>query len=68
VPLSQVVVVGVGVGIYTLTTVDLGAKWRHFKAGIRETTGSHFSLGLGSNRYDFWRVAVRQFRDTRWRG
>jgi hypothetical protein len=59
-----VVVVGVGVGIYTLTTVDLGAKWRHFKAGYpEETTGSHFSLGLGSNRYDFWRVAVRQFRD-----
>ena len=23
---------------------------------------SHFSSGLGSNRYDFWRVAVRDFR------
>ena len=52
------------VGAYALSTIDLGAKWRNFKAGYPEqATGSHFSLGLGSNRYDFWRVAAREFRD-----
>jgi O-Antigen ligase len=51
-------------GAYALSTIDLGAKWRNFKAGYPEqATGSHFSLGLGSNRYDFWRVAAREFRD-----
>jgi hypothetical protein len=54
----------VAVGSYALTTVDLGAKWRHFKAGYPDQgPGSHFALGLGSNRYDFWRVAALQFRD-----
>src|SRR5262249_5422039 len=52
------------VGAYAVTTVDVAASWRHFKAGYPEQKGSsHFSLGLGSNRYDFWRVAVREFRD-----
>jgi hypothetical protein len=42
----------------------IGDAWRHFKAGYPENpTGSHFSLGLGSNRYDFWRVAAGEFRD-----
>jgi hypothetical protein len=58
------VVAAVAIGAYALTTVDLGAKWRHFKAGYPEqSSGSHFSLGLGSNRYDFWRVAAHEFRD-----
>jgi O-antigen ligase/polysaccharide polymerase Wzy-like membrane protein len=52
-------------GVYALATVDVAAKWRHFKAGYPEQQAgaSHFSAGLGSNRYDFWRVAVREFRD-----
>jgi hypothetical protein len=42
----------------------LSDAWRHFKAGYpEETSTSHFSLGLGSNRYDFWRVAADEFRD-----
>jgi tetratricopeptide (TPR) repeat protein len=58
------VVAAAAVGAYALSGVDLGAKWRNFKAGYPEqSTGSHFALGLGSNRYDFWRVAVLQFRD-----
>ena len=57
------VVAAAAVGAYALTTVDLSAKWRHFKAGYPEQTrGSRFSLGLGSNRYDFWRVAAQEFR------
>jgi hypothetical protein len=58
------VLAAAAVGAYALATIDLGAKWRSFKAGYPEqATGSHFSLGLGSNRYDFWRVAAREFRD-----
>jgi hypothetical protein len=52
------------VGGFALSSVDVGAKWRDFKAGYpQETGGSHFSIGLGSNRYDFWRVAAHEFRD-----
>jgi O-Antigen ligase len=59
-----VVVVAVAAGAFALSSVDVAAKWRSFKAGYpAESGGSHFSLGLGSNRYDFWRVAVHQFRD-----
>jgi len=59
------VLLAAAVGSYALTTVDLGAKWRHFKAGYPEqqAVGSRFSLGLGSNRYDFWRVAAGELRD-----
>ena len=61
---AAAVIVALAVGSYALTTVDLGAKWRHFKAGYPDQgPGSHFALGLGSNRYDFWRVATREFRD-----
>ena len=50
-------------GSVALSSVDLGAKWRDFKAGYpEESGGSHFSIGLGSNRYDFWRVAANEFR------
>lgn len=64
-----VVAVGVVVGVIALSRVDLGATWRHFKAGYPEESGrSHFSIGLGSNRYDFWRVAVGEFRDHPLRG
>jgi tetratricopeptide (TPR) repeat protein len=37
--------------------------WRSFKGGYASdrTTGSHLVSGLGSNRYDFYRVALDQF-------
>ena len=36
--------------------------WRTFTAvAVTDTTEAHFSLGLGSNRYDFWRVAMSRF-------
>jgi hypothetical protein len=37
--------------------------WAEFKAGETENyAGSHLTGGLGSNRYDFWRVAVAEFK------
>jgi hypothetical protein len=39
--------------------------WEEFKAGQTVDFGeSHFTGGLGSNRYDFWRVAVGEFKDS----
>lgn len=43
----------------------VGARWHEFKhAGYGEvgTAGSRFSGSLGSNRYDFYRVSVEEFR------
>ena len=39
--------------------------WRDFKSGYPAATSSssHFTSGLGNNRYDFWRVALIEFRD-----
>jgi O-antigen ligase/polysaccharide polymerase Wzy-like membrane protein len=68
-------VVALVAGAAVIATADPGPRerlsdaWRHFKAGYPEqTTSSHFSLGLGSNRYDFWRVAMQEFRDHPVRG
>ena len=36
-------------------------KWRAFKHQSTSATGSTHLLELGSNRYDFWRVAVIEF-------
>ncbi len=38
--------------------------WNSFKVGYPsdKTTGSHLVSGLGSNRYDFYRVALDEFR------
>ena len=47
----------------------LSSAWHHFKAGYSDQpTHSHFSSGLGNNRYDFWRVAVIELRDHPVRG
>jgi hypothetical protein len=38
-------------------------QWRSFKTQPQvETSGTHL-LSLGSNRYDFWRVALKDFAD-----
>ena len=34
--------------------------WEEFKTPPQAVTGSYFSLGFGSNRYDLWRVAATQ--------
>jgi O-Antigen ligase/Tetratricopeptide repeat len=37
--------------------------WSSFKGGYAEFNGSRLGSGLGSNRYDFYRVALDTFRD-----
>lgn len=61
--------VALGAGAVVIATADPGPRqrlenaWHNFKAGYPQQTGSsHFALGLGSNRYDFFRVAVIEFR------
>jgi hypothetical protein len=40
-------------------------RWQDFKAGEeQEFSGSRLGGGLGSNRYDFWRVAADEFADS----
>jgi hypothetical protein len=38
-------------------------RWAEFKRQPDLETGSSHFATLGSNRYDFWRVALREFRD-----
>ena len=38
--------------------------WANFTAvDATDSSKSHFSLGVGSNRHDFWRVAISRFED-----
>jgi O-antigen ligase len=41
----------------------LADKWRSFKTLPTAREGSSHLFSLGSNRYDFWRVALRTFED-----
>jgi tetratricopeptide (TPR) repeat protein len=59
--------------VYLAVTIqDPGARisdaWSELKAGQTETADTHFGAGLGTNRYDFWRVAVGEFADAPVRG
>ncbi len=42
----------------------VGDRWHDFKSGHSEPVaqGSRLGQGLGSNRYDFWRVAADEFK------
>src|SRR5205085_2896468 len=56
-----------GAGAFA-ATVDrpghfLADKWRSFKTLPSTRQGSSHLFSLGSNRYDFWRVALRTFED-----
>ena len=68
-----VVALAIGATAFALATPGpgdrIGDAWRHFKAGYSGTSSSsHFSSGLGNNRYDFWRVALLEFREHPLRG
>jgi hypothetical protein len=58
-------VVGVVVALVVMgnpvTRIDDG--WHSFKGGYTNTSGNRLAQGLGSNRYDFFRVALDVFRD-----
>jgi O-antigen ligase len=40
-----------------------GDRWDDFKTMPTQEQGSSHLVNLGSNRYDFWRVALDEFRD-----
>ena len=68
-----VIAIGMAVALLAAATFavasgDPAAKVRHgwdeFKGGQKhETAQSRFASGLGSNRYDFWRVGVDAFEE-----
>ncbi len=41
----------------------LGDRWDTFKTMPTQESGSSHLVNLGSNRYDFWRVALNEFRE-----
>jgi tetratricopeptide (TPR) repeat protein len=59
--LIAVLAVGLLAAGNPVTRIEHG--WDSFKGGYGETTstGSHLVSGLGSNRYDFYRVALDEF-------
>jgi O-antigen ligase len=66
--LSVLLILALAAGIALLAVGSprdrVAHAWRDFKSGYPSATGSssHFSSGLGNNRYDFWRVALDEFR------
>lgn len=59
---AAAVLVG-GIALAATSRDRIDRAWHNFKAGYpTQTSNSHFSLGLGSNRYDFWRVALIELR------
>jgi tetratricopeptide (TPR) repeat protein len=56
-----------GLGAFAATVdapVDyVGDRWDRFKREAPAETGSSHLLTIGSNRYDFWRVALEEFRE-----
>jgi hypothetical protein len=62
---AALAVVGVVVGVAASQPVDRAEQaWANFTAvDATDSSKSHFSLGVGSNRHDFWRVAISRFED-----
>lgn len=51
--------------IYGNPVTQAQDAWDEFSAGQEfEEGSSYFGANLGSNRYDFWRVAMGEFRDS----
>jgi O-antigen ligase/polysaccharide polymerase Wzy-like membrane protein len=66
--LAVVVATVIAVPVAFFATVDhpggyFGDRWRSFKHAPRDEFGRTHFISLGSNRYDFWRVALVEFRD-----
>jgi O-antigen ligase len=63
---ASAVLVG-GVALAASDPVDRGrTAWANFKqyGPEQEQADRHFTSGLGSNRYDFWRVSLAEFADA----
>jgi tetratricopeptide (TPR) repeat protein len=56
-----------GVGGFLLAVEEprgyLGDRWEEFKRQPERETGSSHLVAIGSNRYDFWRVALDEFSE-----
>jgi hypothetical protein len=52
---------GVGAAAVTKPWSHVHSSWHSFKYGSEPGGATHFG-GLGSNRYDFWRVSLDEFR------
>ncbi len=70
--LSQIGLIGVGIALAAILAVATSLSprerirtgWSEFSAvGSPTNSVQHFSTGLGSNRYDFWRVSLGQFEE-----
>ena len=58
--IALVVATAVVVSLHPVERLRSG--WDSFTAvAVADNTEAHFSIGLGSNRYDFWRVAMARF-------
>jgi hypothetical protein len=64
--LASLVCAALLAGIAVAATNDplerIERSWRDFKSGPPVEGSTHFTSGLGSNRYDFWRVSLAEFR------
>jgi O-antigen ligase len=65
--LAVVVAAVVAVPVAFFASVDhpgryFGDRWRSFKHAPYDEAGRNHFISLGSNRYDFWRVALTEFR------
>ena len=59
--IATVSATAVVIALHPVARVQSG--WRTFTAvAVTDNTQAHFSIGLGSNRYDFWRVAMGRFQ------
>lgn len=56
------VVTGAALAAAGNPTQRIERAWRDFKSGPPVEASTHFTSGLGSNRYDFWRVSYAEFR------
>src|SRR5437763_775435 len=58
----------VGLVVAAIAIGDPVKRWDQFRTPPGRSTKSYFSNGFGSNRYDIWRVAVREFEHSPVRG
>ena len=59
---ALIVVAGVGLAVAGDPVKRVEHAWHSFKGGYGEGGGDRLLSGLGSNRYDFYRVALDEFR------
>ena len=59
---ALIVVAGVGLAVAGNPVKRVEHAWHSFKGGYGEGGGDRLLSGLGSNRYDFYRVALDEFR------